>query len=194
MRAHTHTHRDIGAGVPSYSYDIRFHRTGLTLILHIFIVSFFAQWTSKISFSQIVTESCWFSFLQRCSLESIPSWNLSIHLWHVSHGCPKPGWSPPAPHNQPPSLPLSVLCFPRTHFYSTYSCRWPQFTSTKCCNVTTEGRGRSYARTYTHTQTHIRFCPAVHPAESRWFSQFSYSSWRFVIPNKFQLSIRIFYS
>lgn len=79
-------------------------------------VSFFAQWTSKISFSQIETESSWFSFLQHCSLELIPSWILSVHLWHVSYGCPKPGWTPPAPHNHPRSPPSVSSSFPELIF------------------------------------------------------------------------------
>ncbi len=52
------------------------------------------------------------------------------------------------------SHPLCVHCFPRTHSYASYSCFWPQLTSVKCCNNTTEGRGVIRRWTHTHTHTH----------------------------------------
>ncbi len=73
-------------------------------------------------------------------------------------------------------LPLSVPWFPRTHSYLSYSWFWPQFTCTKCCNITREGRGAvrrwRHTHTHTHTHTHSRFRPAVQLADSRCFAQF----------------------
>lgn len=55
----------------------------------------------------------------------------------------------------------------------SYSCFWPQLTSAKCCNITTERQRDARRRTHTHAHTliHSRFCPAVQLPGSRCFAQ-----------------------
>ena len=91
----------------------------------------------------------WYSF------NLIQSWNLSVHLQYIRYGYPKPA----QPHLLLPSTltvsPFLSPWFPRTHSYSSYSWFWPQHTSAKCCNITTEGRGVVRRWTHRHTHTHI---------------------------------------
>lgn len=111
--------------------------------------------------------------LRELLYNSIHSWNLSVRLWHIRYGHP-PNLA--APHRLPavrltlspsvsPGFPELIL-IPHIHAFghSLHLQKW--------CNVTTEGRA---ARSGIHTRTHS-FCPAVQPAESRCFSQFSNSS------------------
>ena len=98
-----------------------------------------------------------------CSFNLIQSWNLSVHLQYIRYGYPKPA----QPHLLLPSTltvsPFLSPWFPRTHSYSSYSCFWPQHTSAKCCNITTEGRGvvRRWTHRHTHTHTHTHSLDSV---------------------------------
>lgn len=171
---HTHTHtRQVG--VPGYSYDIRFCRAWQLAhipVLHIFILSFVILECQFITIKNRLK-------LKMGKLEPERS-SVTCQLWlSQTWPCPTNSLQPPS-FSPPWCPPLSQNSF-LFHFFiplaAVYICEMLQYYN---------------RREDKHTHSHTRFCPAVHPAESRCFSQFTYSSRLFVIPNESQLCIRIF--
>lgn len=141
---HTHTHtRQVG--VPGYSYDIRFRRAWQLAhipVLHIFILSFVILECQFITIKNRLK-------LKMAKLEPERS-SVTCQLWLSQT------WPCPTNSLQPPSF-SPPWCPPLSQ--NSFLFRWPQFTSVKCCNITTEGR----TNTHTHTLDSVQLFTQLNP-------------------------------